>query len=482
MPLTRARVLDNFVPKGVALEIRKGRSDHVTGITDPVETLMAFNSGSTSKLFAAAGASIFDVTTAGAVGAAVVGSLTNARFSHVNFTTAGGSFLWVCNGADDPRHYNGTTWATPSLTISGFTDNDIFYVWESKQRLFVLFNNSLKFGYLPVTSIAGTVDVLGLGDVFSRGGRLIAGGRLSRDAGDGPDDFTLFLTSEGELAAFAGTNPSSSTEWAKIGAWYIGEPVGDRPMVNLGGDVGIITRNGVVSVMRIMSTMDVMTPESIPYVTGRVSSAFREAVADGVAIDGWEGAFFPAEDVVLINAPAADDTSTQFVRHRITGGWARFTDWNIATMGVFGGKLYAGHYDGSVSLLFDGYNDDGANIVGRISTGWTRLGTASVKTLMEARPVVTVSTLASVRLVGRADYLDSPPLPAWPSSAITNALVWGSGIWGTNLWGGEDATSRQWRAISGHGHAISIAMEARTNQNAFALNGIDIRFEPGGGI
>ena len=100
-------MFDNWVSSGVSIAIREGYADHVTGITDPVQTIMPYNAGASSALFAAADDSIYNVTSAGAVGAAVVGSLTSARFSHVNFTTSGGSFLWICNGVDNPRHWDG---------------------------------------------------------------------------------------------------------------------------------------------------------------------------------------------------------------------------------------------------------------------------------------------------------------------------------------------------------------------------------------
>jgi hypothetical protein len=128
LPQTRAHVFDNWMPKGVSLEMREGYDDHVTGIAAPVETLLPYNAGASSALFAAADDSIYNVTNVGAVGAAVVGSLTGARFSYTNFTTSGGTFLWICNGLDDPRHWNGSAWAVPSLSITTYSDNDISYV------------------------------------------------------------------------------------------------------------------------------------------------------------------------------------------------------------------------------------------------------------------------------------------------------------------------------------------------------------------
>lgn len=478
LPTTRARLFDNWLPKGTSGEIRRGYGDWVTGIGDPVETLLPYNAGATAALFAAAGDSIYNVTSTGAVGSAAQSDLTSARWSHVNFTTSGGSFLWACNGADDPRHWNGSAWATPSLTVTTYNDNDISYVAAFKERLFFIFKNTLVMGYLPVQSIAGTVSNFPLGAVFNYGGRLVALGSLSRDGGAGLDDYFVALTSEGEVAVYQGFNPASASEWALVGVYYVGEPVGDRPLVDLGGDLGVITQNGLISVGKTMNG----APEAERDLFARVATPFRRAIATGQGFSGWEGLLVPSENLLLVNAPSSTEAAVQFIRHHTTGGPGRFTGWDFETFEVFGGECYAGTSDGRVVKCFTGNDDDGEDITAALETAWTTAGFPGLKVLQEIRPVVTTATRSVLRVVGRTDFRDSPPLPAWPASTITNALIWGVGIWGTNLWGGEDSTTRQWRAMSGEGHNVSLALEARSNQSQFALNGFNLRFTTGGQV
>lgn len=478
LPTTRARQFDNWLPKGTSGEMRKGFADWATGFSDPVETLLGYNAGATAALFAAAGGSIYNVTTTGAIGAASLSSLSNARFCGVNITTSGGSFLWICNGADDPRHWNGTAWATPALTVTTFSDNDIFYAFAFKERLFVLFKNSLTFGYLATQSIAGTVNNFPLGAVFNFGGRLIAGASLSRDGGAGLDDYAVFLTSEGEIAVYQGFNPASASEWALVGVYYVGEPVGDRPIVELGGDLGVITQNGLISVGAVMSGKPAVECDLF----SRIATPFRRAIATGQGFSGWEGMLIPQENLLLVNAPSSTEEAVQFIRHHTTGGPGRFTGWNFETFEVFGGQCYAGSSDGRVVKCFTGHDDDGDDITATLETAWSTAGFPGVKVLQEIRPLVTTATRAVLRVVGRTDFREAPPLPAWPAGTVTNALIWGSGIWGTHLWGGEDSTTRQWRAISGEGHNVSLAVEARSNQSQFALNGFHLRFATGGQV
>lgn len=483
LPQTRARLFDNWIAHGIQLELRKGNRDHVTGIGAAVETLMAYNNAASAKLFAAAGANVYNVTAAGAVGAAVRTGLGSARHSFVNFETAGGAFLWTCNGADAPAHYDGSSWANPSLTLTGFTADEIFQVFASKQRLFVLFLDSLTFGYLATDSIAGTVSNFPLGSVFSRGGRLIAGATMSRDGGDGLDDLTAFLTSEGEIAVFAGDNPGDAAAWSKVGAWQVGTPVGDRPFVALDGDLGVITEGGLVSLARVMAAGADFDPSNLPYVSARIATPFSDRARLSGAFDGWQGLRFPGANLLIVNTPTSASTAEQFVRHAVTGGWGRFTGWNFACFELFRGDLYAGGFDGRVALCWEGYSDDGEDIVGACETAWTALGSRGVvKRLVKARPIVTTQTGASFAMVARVDYADTPAVPTPSVEPLTDALIWGEGLWGVGRWGGRNQGARQWRTISGVGHAISFAFEARSNQSRFALNGIDLVFEAGGPV
>ncbi|HYC63260.1 MAG TPA: hypothetical protein VEC14_00900, partial [Reyranellaceae bacterium] len=448
LPQTRTGgPFDNFIPTGTSVSIRKGVSEHATPDIDdllletgdrllaetsdrlllesaaevfPVETLMPYVSGVTAALFAAAGASIYNVTSAGGFGSASLASRTSARFSFVNFTTSGGSFLWICNGADAPQHWNGSAWAAPSLSLTTFNATDIKYVFAHKERLFVIFKDSLTFGYLATQAIAGTVSNFPLGAVFSMGGELVAGATLSRDGGSGTDDFAVFLTSEGEVAVYAGTNPGSAADWALVGVYYVGEPIGDRPFVDLGPDLGVITAQGLISVLAVMAGEELGDAN----VFARIATPLQTAITAGRGFSGWEGLLIPSEGLLLMNAPVTATTARQFIRHTASKGPGRFTGWNFETFEIFSGDCYAGTSDGRVMLCFDGYDDDGADITAAGATAWSMLGAPGVKVLSEIRPAVTVPTLAALRAVGRADFRDTPALGAWPMAATVNALVW----------------------------------------------------------
>jgi len=122
-----AVVLENFYPTPSQIQLRKGYTQYATGITGQVDTLMQYSGGSSSKMFAAAGSTIYDVSTAGAATSVVTGQ-GNDRLQYVNASTAGGNFLTAVNGTDAALIYDGTTWVkyaniSTAQTISNLTSS-----------------------------------------------------------------------------------------------------------------------------------------------------------------------------------------------------------------------------------------------------------------------------------------------------------------------------------------------------------------------
>ena len=120
-----AVVLNNFYPTPSQIQLRKGYTQFATGITGQVDTLMQYSGGSTSKLFAAAGSVIYDVSSGGVATSAVTG-LGSDRWQYVNDSTTGGNFLVAVNGTDAALIYDGTNWVTyatisTAQTISNLT-------------------------------------------------------------------------------------------------------------------------------------------------------------------------------------------------------------------------------------------------------------------------------------------------------------------------------------------------------------------------
>ena len=149
MKADEAITLENWVATPEGVVPRMGNE----GVRDgprraPVESLMEYarRPPASRKMFAAAGTSIWEVSAPGAGVAAVTG-LTNARWQHTMCSTGAGNFLYAVNGADAPRFFNGTSWASSVLT--GVTASSLVNVCLHKARLWFCQNDSLKAWYLP---------------------------------------------------------------------------------------------------------------------------------------------------------------------------------------------------------------------------------------------------------------------------------------------------------------------------------------------
>src|SRR6267142_751119 len=110
MNVKNAVLMENLWPEANSVRVRKGSSNWTTGITGQVQTMMAYapRSGVAQFYGITTGGNIYNVSAAGAVGAAVVSGLTNGQWQYIQSTnSAGAAFLTLCNGVDTVRQYDG---------------------------------------------------------------------------------------------------------------------------------------------------------------------------------------------------------------------------------------------------------------------------------------------------------------------------------------------------------------------------------------
>src|SRR5574343_116749 len=136
-----AASLENWFPTTTDVMVRKGYSQHATGMGSQVETIMTYSGGATDRMFAAtANGKFYNVTSAGAVGAAAVSGLSNGRWEYQNISTSGGNFLLAVNGTDKLRGYDGTNWWTDgdgSHDITGVETAGAYNITLFKNRIWM---------------------------------------------------------------------------------------------------------------------------------------------------------------------------------------------------------------------------------------------------------------------------------------------------------------------------------------------------------
>lgn len=474
-----ALTLDNIFPQPSYVSMRAGFISWATGMSGTVNTLMEWGGPSSNKLKAANDGKIYDVTNTGAVGAAEVSGLSVDVWQWCNFATAGGKFLVACNGTDAVRNYDGTSWTSPSITGPSSSAKFIQVV-PFKSRLWFVEDGTQDAWYLPASSIAGAAVKFPLGTQFKLGGRLQAIGTLSKDAGDGADDYIVFISSKGEISVWQGTDPASATTFALIGNYRVGVPVGPRAVVDVAGDLGVISSDGVVSVSVMMNNDRASSAKAA--ITNKIQNLFNQYYTAYSGNPGWMPLVYPRGNWAIFNVPFSTTQYVQLVMNTITGSWCRFTNMNAYCWGLMGDDLFFGGTDGVVYKADIGASDNGSVITAQLKTAWNyfnQRGKQKLFTLI--RPVISTNGSPSVLMNLNVDFQDVDPTGTISASAPMNSL-WGVATWGTGTWGGLAATITNWNSPLALGYCAAVRMTITTNSSTFILNSFDVQMQAGGAL
>jgi hypothetical protein len=477
-----AVILDNFWPLPSKVIVRKGRTAWTTGISGQVESLMAYNPQTgTAALFGAAGTAFYNVTDAGAVGAAVVSGLTNARWQHTNMSTSGGSFLMAVNGADKLRGWDASAWwadGDGTHDITGVDTATCIGINVFKRRLWLIQDGTASAWYLPTDAIAGAAQELDLGPIFRKGGKLMVMVNWSLDAGAGADDYAAFISDQGEVAIYQGTDPASASTWALRGLYLIGAPIGRRCTGQLAGDVMVISRDGLIPLSKALMSSRVNTSVAL---TDKIQNATSSAAALYASTFGWQVIQYPGEDMVIMNVPVGIGSQQQYVMNTITGAWARFKGWAANCFELFNGDMYMGG-SGSTSKIWSTQADAGANINAEGLQAFNYFGsTTGLKMWTLARPLVAISNTAGAGFkYGLNTDFDTTPPTGVPTVTGSTAGQWQSGQWDVALWGGQPVMQKAWQGVTGIGQCAAMHLIAASNSSMIEWSATDYAFKRGG--
>lgn len=480
MPAKDAVWLENWFPSTSEVGMRKGVEYHVTGIPANVQTLMGYNSPTTRKLFAATPTDIFEVSSSGVVGASVK-TITNGYFRYSIMTTVAGSFLVAVNGVDELQLYDGTNWlsingvSTPAIT--GVPTTDLTHVTVFKRRLWFVEGDSMNLWYLPVDLVGGAASKFPVGELFKHGGSVMAIASWTLDAGDGADDYLVIISTEGEVAVYKGTDPTSATDFNLVGVYFVGEPVGRKCFVKYGGDLLIITQMGLFPLSKALLTA---TIERSSAISSKIELIFSMSAAAYGRNRGWEGEVFPRENALVVNVPTSEGfSSNQLVMNTITRAWCLFTGWQAFCWEVWGEEMYFGGA-GFVAKAFTGYSDFGNNIVAYTKPAFNYFGTPLQKHFKLVRPLISTSGRVSVGLGLDVDFSDVDRLG---SIDILNPLEsnWNLDNWDEAVWGPEYAIQNEWYSIDAYtGSCAALRLRIAAKDVRVGWTSTDFAFLKGG--
>jgi len=365
------------------------------------------------------------------------------------------------------------------IGITGVNSNTFVNVNLFKNRLYFTQINTLKCWYLDVNSIGGAANPLDFGSIARNGGFLQAMGTWTLDAGQGADDYAVFVTNMGEVIVYNGTDPTSSTTWALKGVWQLGQTFNRRCFFKWSGDLLLLTQDGLVP---LASALQSSRLDPRVNLTDKIYFAVSLAASNYYDNFGWQVNYFAAENMLILNIPISGGTQ-QYVMHTITKSWANFTGINANCFETSG---KAGMYFGSngfVGKFYDGLSDAGNNITATSQQAYSYFDTpGQLKRYTMVRPILQSSGGIPGVLVGLSvDFDTVSQLGAVsfnPGNASTGS--WDSAVWDTAVWAGGLVTTKIWQGVTGIGFAASINLNVASQNIELHWASTDYVMEAGG--
>lgn len=457
MPPQYGIILDNIIPRPGFNAIRGGYNAWCQAISDaPVETLFTYRPPTgTETLFAASNGSIFDASLYGSFTEELTG-FQNDRWQTAHFTPAGGSTygLWV-NGEDPYMTFDGTTWTEP--TITGVSSSTFVNVAVWKRRLWFVQKDTTKAWYLDTDAIQGAANLFDLGPLMDLGGTLLAIGTITVDGGNGPDDLLIFVTSQGQVIVYKGTNPANANMFSLVGVFYLPEPIGHRCIYTYGADALLITNQGVLPVTQSLPLPGGAVRDAA--ITKNIQNAMLEAAQMASDNFGWQLISFYEQSLLILNVPIeAGQTSYQFVMEQQKKGWCRFTGWNATCFEIFNDSLYFGDNNGNVNLGYTGGLDLVNPIAYELKTAFNYLDPPNVNKYMTMiRPYMLADGTITPSIGIDVDYENSSPTST--ISVITpSGALWDVGLWDVGIWSGGLVTVNNWVGAGAIGTVMAVHM------------------------
>lgn len=424
------------------------------------------------------------LTTASAHGLATgnLVTISGASPSEYNGTfviTVTGATTFTYTMASAPATDATTVGSYTVLGITGINSNRFINVNLFKNRIYFTEKDSMSIWYLDVDAIAGPATEFPFGGIAKKGGYLQAMGTWTLDAGQGVDDYAVFVTSMGEIMVYNGTDPTDVATWALKGVWELGQTFSRRCFTKWAGDLLLLTQDGLVP---LASALQSSRLDPRVNITDKIYYAVSQAASLYYANFGWQVIYYASENMLILNIPT-NTGMEQYVMHTITKAWARFT--GIEAMCFVNSGDNDIHFGGNgfVGTFYSGYSDNGTNINAAVQQAYSYFDSpGQLKRFTMVRPILQSSGGVPNTLCGiSVDFEPVDNLGAISFNPNINAYgIWDTGVWDTSLWAGGLITTKVWQGVTGIGYAGSVNLTAVSQGIELHWASTDYVMEAGG--
>lgn len=452
-----ARALVNWDPEGNALRPRKGYAAWSTGgpSQESVDTLAPYSGLTTNALLGVtSGGSIYNFSNATATLVSAAG-YGETRWQHYVYN----NYLFAVNGVDTPWRYDGSAISNTGFIGSGLVLSDLVNVRKVRQRLWLCENNSADVWYGGIGSITGALTKFQLSQVVG-GGYCMAVAAHSQDAGDGPDDFTCFIMSTGEVVLYSG-DPGST--FAKVGNYFMPAPVGRQCFCNVGGGLVVMTRGGLIPIEAAVN--GTATDATALGNFGKYAPSLKRDVERYGDNEGWHIVFH--ESKIIINVPVDPGVTTkQVVFNTLTGAWTTWEDYPAGVFVVYDGGLYFGKINDGIVYSVGGSLDNGEPIRVTSRGAFVSIPGGFKQKTTAVRFDRAMEGSISGRFGIDIDYRETD-ISAYPVLDIASSTA--TTPWGSD-WGSDWSTSLKypgpWMGAYGEGHTVALATDETVNASS----------------
>jgi|688.fasta_scaffold20549_9 hypothetical protein len=489
-PATALKLI-NIFPGANSPALRAGYESFATvGSGTPITFLQSLNlADGSSRLIAGNSSALFSVTTSGTPTTITGSTVTNGEWQSTTYNNR----IYLCNGVDSARSWDGIAATTSNLTFTGLALTSMIGVHAHKERLYFIEKNSCKiwYGGVQVTGTGGSpaLTSFDLSYVMTRGGFVVALGSYSNTTSMTSQDYFWACSSEGEIVFYTGTYAGDPTTWGLVARYYIGRPLGRRAFVRVNNDVWIVTEQGIVPISGLFQS----DPEAaLNILSRRINPLISEAAKLFPFNYAWSGFFWPQGRAVYFAIPVSTVGCHLLVYAIDQKAWTLF-------------QLYDDSHCLS-SCLFNKLPFYGSN-QGRIWKGETgpadaRIGSIdqyisfdctlpysfyqtrnNYKTFKDIRAIIQAAPTIKVGIVLDTDFRPVQTLVK-PISSSTVLTTWGS-PWGSP-WSGASVASGSYSfdrySLKGQGHAASIRFGGFVKTQNLQILGFEVRYEIGGQV
>jgi hypothetical protein len=417
--------------------------------TTPVISGFEYVSGNSQRMFAANAAKLYDVTSS--TPTLVASGRTSGNYCASQMANAAGYWLLAVNETGDPvLRFNGTTWVTllppavPSDGASAITGpvgtpvefgRNLSYVCKYRNRFFFIGTKSMSLWYLPVNSVGGALTEIPLSGAATKGGYLMFATSWSIDAGDGIDDKLVIGTSEGEVLIFTGSNPADPNNWRQEGRYTISPPLGMNAHDNVGGDVLLLTVDGIVPLSQAITKS--AGELELALVTRAIKRMWRDEV-DAKRQYAWTIKKWDEFGGNFITTPGGLPGNRYCIAfNNTTGAFARFLGYDAMCFMRLRADLFFGTQDGKIMQADRTGYDDGVPYVATLVGGWDAFQSGSQEVVWhQARAVFAApeGQPFEPQIAATTDFIVviPPPPPPGPDPGLPE--VWDEGQWDVARW------------------------------------------------